>query len=102
VSHLFYYLLLALAAVSIIALVRVAGIVLSIAMLTLPPAIVRERSKGLKSMIFFAVLASVVLSLAGLYISYALDLPSGATIVVVMSTTYGVVQALKRIVWTHE
>jgi zinc transport system permease protein len=102
VSHLFYYLLLALAAVCIVVLVRVAGIVLSIAMLTLPPAIVREKSRGLKNMIFFAVLASVALSLAGLYISYALDLPSGAAIVVVMSTTYGVVQALKRIVWTHE
>jgi zinc transport system permease protein len=97
VSHLFYYLLLALAAVSIIALVRVVGIVLAIAMLTLPPAIVRERSRGLKSMIFFAVLASVALSLAGLYLSYVIDLPSGATIVIVMSATYGVVQALKRI-----
>jgi len=95
VSRLFNYLLLILAAVSAVALVRVVGIVLAIAMLTLPPAIVRERSRGLKSMIVLSVIASTALSLAGLYLSYLLDVPSGATIVLVMGALYLVARGLE-------
>ena len=97
VSRFFYYLLLILAAVSAVALVRVVGIVLAIAMLTLPPAIVRGRSKGLKSMIALSVITSTALSLAGLYLSYLLDVPSGATIVLVMGAVYLVVRAFEKI-----
>jgi zinc transport system permease protein len=97
VSHLFYYLLLALAAVSIVALVRVAGIVLAIAMLTLPPAIVRERSRGLKSMMISSALVSVLLSLIGLCMSYLLDQPSGATIVIVMCAAFLILHGLVKV-----
>jgi len=97
VSRIFNYLLLILAAVSAVALVRVVGIVLAIAMLTLPPAIVRGRSRGLKSMIVLSVIASTALSLAGLYLSYLLDVPSGATIVLVMGALYLVVRGLESL-----
>lgn len=97
VSQFFDYLLLILAAVSAVVLVRVVGIVLAIAMFTLPPAIVRGRSRGLKSMIALSIIASTALSLAGLYLSYLLDVPSGATIVLVMGAVYLIVRAFEKV-----
>ena len=102
VSQLFNYLLLSLAAVSIVAIVRVAGIVLAIAILTIPPAIVKAGSSSLKIMMIHSAVLSVFLSLVGLYLSYVLDQPSGAMIVVVMGSVFLILQTLKKIrkIWS--
>ncbi len=73
-----YYVLTAL---TVVLLVRVAGIVLAIALLTLPAAAAGLLTRRLDRMMAAAVGIGVVVSLLGLAVSYAPGWPPGATIV---------------------
>lgn len=83
-----YMLLLCLIALSVVILVQVVGIVLVIALLTLPAAIAGQWTHGLRTMIGGACVASLVFTISGLMISYPHDLPAGATIVLVAGLAF--------------
>lgn len=57
-------------------MIRAVGIILVIALLTIPPAIAGEFSRGLKGMMGFSVVLGIIFTTAGLYLSYLFDLPS--------------------------
>ena len=84
----FYLLLLCLVALSIIVLIRVVGVILVIALLTIPSVIARQFTNQLKSLIFISAIAAVILTILGLWFSYMLNLPSGATIVLVLGIVF--------------
>ncbi|MFC1753723.1 metal ABC transporter permease [Thermoproteota archaeon] len=84
----FYLLLLGLTALTIVILMRIVGIILVISLLTIPASIARQFTKNLKLMMFFATLISMILTSGGLLISYYLDLPSGASIILLSVSTY--------------
>ena len=70
-----------LTALTVVLLVRVAGIVLAIALLTLPAAAAGFLARRLDRMMALAVGIGVAVSLLGLAVSYAPGWPPGATIV---------------------
>jgi zinc transport system permease protein len=81
-----YLLLLCLVALTVVVLIRVVGIILVIALLTIPAALARQLTHSLKKMMLLAILAGVVFTFSGLWLSYWLDLASGATIILVSGT----------------
>jgi zinc transport system permease protein len=81
-----YLLLLCLVALTVVVLIRVVGIILVIALLTIPAALARQLTHDLKKMMGLAILAGAVFTLGGLWLSYLLDLASGATIILVSGT----------------
>jgi zinc transport system permease protein len=81
-----YLLLLCLVALTVVVLIRVVGIILVIALLTIPAALARQFTHSLKKMMLLAILAGVVFTFSGLWLSYLLDLASGATIILVSGT----------------
>ena len=81
--NLLYLFLLGLIALSVIVMMKIVGIVLVIALLTIPAAIVRQFVHDMKIMMAGSVFLSVAFTLTGLYVSYLWDLASGATIVIV-------------------
>jgi zinc transport system permease protein len=83
-----YLLLLALIALTVVLLIQVVGIILVIALLTLPAAISGGWSRSLGQMMAWAVAISVAVTLCGLGVSYAADLPSGATIIILAGAVY--------------
>ncbi len=83
-----YLLLLCLVALTVVALIRVVGIILVIALLTLPPAISRLFSSRMHSMIFLSIAISAAVSISGLFLAYVTDLPSGATIVMLSAVVF--------------
>lgn len=83
-----YLLLLALIALTVVLLIQVVGIILMIALLTLPAAVAGDFSRSLGRMMLWAVLISFAVTLSGLGISYSADLPSGATIIIVAGAVY--------------
>jgi len=83
-----HMLLVILTALSVVLLVTVVGIVMSIALLTIPPAIAGRYTRSLLSMMVAAGAVCLVLTSGGLAASYALDLPSGATIIVLAGAAY--------------
>ena len=83
-----YLLLLCLVALSVVVLIRVAGVILVIALLTVPAALSRQYTDNIKKLIFLSILTGMVLTVAGLFLSSALDLASGATIVLVLGIAF--------------
>lgn len=89
-------LLLILIAITVVALIRVAGIILILAMLTAPAASATLFTKSLKSRIFLAIAFGAIYCILGLVISYELDIASGACIVIVSVTTYLILYKLNK------
>jgi zinc transport system permease protein len=81
-------LLLCLIALSVVILIRVVGIILVMALLTMPSAICRPFTHDLKKLILSSAATGLLLTIAGLWISYVFDLPSGATIVLVLGAAF--------------
>ena len=78
-----YFLLIGMLAVSIVFIIQVVGLILVIALLTIPPYIAEKYSKSLFVMMVLSSLLSVLFTVSGLWLSYAYDLTSGASIILV-------------------
>jgi len=76
-----YLSLLCLIALTVVLLIRVVGIILIIALLTIPAASARQFTHSLKNMMLLSIAFGIVAVLVGLWLSYELDLASGATII---------------------
>ncbi len=78
-----YFLLIGMLAVSIVFVIQVVGLILVIALLTIPPYIAEKYSKSLFVMMVLSSLLSVLFTVSGLWLSYAYNLTSGASIILV-------------------
>ncbi len=96
--NILYFLLLALVALCIVVSVRTVGLILVIALLTIPPFIAQLFSKHLSSMIILSTLISCFFCLSGLFISYFLNVSSGASIILLASCAFFLVLGYKRFV----
>lgn len=90
--EIFLYSMMAL---SIVVLIKVVGVILSLAMLTIPPAVARQFTYQLKLIMIYSVILGLVFTMVGLTLSYYLLIPSGATIILVAILTYFIVTAVK-------
>ena len=86
-----YLFLLCIIALTIVVLIKVVGIILVIALLTIPATLSRKFTNNLKRMMLISIVFGTVISVTGIGLSYALDVPSGATIILVLSLVYGLV-----------
>jgi zinc transport system permease protein len=80
--------LLLLVALTIVVLIRLVGVILVIALLTLPAAMAREYTQKIRVMMVLSMGIATLCSLGGLFLSYALDVPSGATIILLAAGGY--------------
>jgi zinc transport system permease protein len=69
-------------------MVTVVGIVMVIALLTIPAATAGLFSKKLWQMMIFAAILCALFTILGLGTSYVLDLPSGSTTIVMAGGVY--------------
>jgi zinc transport system permease protein len=92
-----YLTLLCLIALTVVLLIKVVGIILVIALLTIPAAMARRFTGNLKRMMMIAIALGAAFSIAGLFLSYALDLPSGATIIMVSGVSFIITLAVAKI-----
>lgn len=84
----FYLLLLVLVAITVVLLIQVVGLILVLALLTLPAAVAGHYVHSLGRMMLIATLLGVVLSIAGLVLSYGPDLPAGPTVILLAGGVY--------------
>ncbi|MGM5480616.1 MAG: metal ABC transporter permease [Nanobdellota archaeon] len=80
--------LFALIALTIVATIRVVGIVLMIAILTLPAATAQFFSRTIKKIMFRASLIALFATVIGLFLSYSLDFATGPIIVLILAILY--------------
>lgn len=86
-----------LIAVSVVALIKTAGIILIIALLTIPPSIARFFARSFSKLILYSIGLGLGFSLTGLTLSYYTNIPSGATIILVSIATYGLIVSARRL-----
>ena len=92
-----YLLLLSLVALTVVVLIRIVGVILVIAMLTIPATITWQFSYKLHEMMILSVILSIIFTVGGLWLSFILDLASGATIVLLSVSTFLISSAVKAI-----
>ena len=80
--------LFALIALTIVATIRVVGIVLMIAILTIPAATAQVFHKTVKKIMLTSSLITLFASISGLFISYYLNFATGPIIVLIISFVY--------------
>ncbi len=98
-SNLFYTSILILSALAIVVSIKVVGLILVIALMTIPTFIAEKVAKSLYSMMILSALFSTIFTLIGLSISYLYDISSGASIILVSATfliLFLVVSKIKR------
>lgn len=78
-----HFLLMGLVAVCVVMVIRVVGLILVMALLTIPPFMAERRASSLPGMMLLSAALSAAFCVAGLYLSYNLDLTSGASIIAV-------------------
>jgi zinc transport system permease protein len=94
----YYLLLLGLTALTVVLMLSVVGIVMVIALLTLPAATAGYFSRRLWHMMGLSVLFSALFTTGGLALSYSPNLPAGATIILVAGAVYLGVVTVNRVV----
>ena len=95
-SKLFYFLMLALTALSVVLMVSIVGIVMVIVLLTLPAAIAGRFTKRMGSMMALATGICCIFTTVGLACSYQPNLPAGASIIILAGISYLITVILKR------
>ncbi|HHY15730.1 MAG TPA: metal ABC transporter permease [Firmicutes bacterium] len=95
--ELLYMLLLCLIALTVVILMKIVGLILVIALLTLPAAVAAMFTRGLGRMMAIASALSLGFTLTGLIVSYNLNLPSGAVIVIIAGLGYLAALVLKKL-----
>ncbi len=83
-----YYLLFLLIAFSVVMLIQVVGLILVIALFTIPASIAEMYTKDLRRVMVFASLLGAVFTVCGLMLAYVLNLSAGATIILVAGVSY--------------
>jgi len=91
-----YLLLISLIALTVVMMMRVVGLIMVIAMLTIPAAIAAQFTRDLKRVMGIAIALGALFTLIGLWLSYALNLTSGATIILVAGGAYLLSLLLKQ------
>jgi zinc transport system permease protein len=95
-SGAYFLLILALTAISMVLMVRVAGIILSLALLILPAATASRFSRQLWVIILVSITLTLIYNTCGLAMSFQLNVPTGPFIVLCAAAVYGISFLIKR------
>jgi zinc transport system permease protein len=93
----FYALILVLSALTVVIAIKVVGLILVIALLTIPIYIAEKLSNSLISMMIISGVLSSIFTVIGLVVSYQYDFTSGASIILVSATFMIIFSYYKRV-----
>lgn len=88
--------LIILTALSIVTLIQVVGILLVIALITIPVAIASELTRSFRQIMLLSILCGILITLSGLMTSYFIEFPSGASIILIGGALLGAVKGAKH------
>ena len=83
-----YCLLLGMVALTVVIIIRMVGLILVIALLTIPPFIAEKFTGSLRAMMVLSSILSCLFTITGLWLSYLFNLTSGATIILVAAAGF--------------
>ena len=80
---------MALSALVIVASIRISGVILVLSLLTIPQSTANLFSKKFGTIMMLSIVIGFVGMITGLIFSYYTDLPSGATIILILTAFFG-------------
>jgi zinc transport system permease protein len=83
-----YFTMICMLAVTIVMVIQVVGLILVIALLTIPPFIIEKHAKSLLQMMVGSSLLGTLFTVIGLWLSYRYNLTSGASIIMVSGIAF--------------
>ena len=92
-----YFSLIGMLAVTIVMVIQVVGLILVIALLTIPPFIVEKHANSLAQMMIGSSFLGALFTVAGLWISYSFNLTSGASIIMVSGIVFFISLMLEQL-----
>lgn len=92
-----YLILVAAIALTVVMVMQVVGLILTIALLTMPAAIASQFVRDVRHMMILAGILGIVFTTLGLTLSYVYNLTSGATIILVSGVAYLASFGLRRL-----
>jgi zinc transport system permease protein len=92
-----YFLMIGMIAVSVVITIRVVGLILVIALLTIPPFIAEKYAGSLGWMMAISGVLSAVFTFTGLWLSYTANLTSGAAIILVAGACFFAVLGVEKL-----
>jgi zinc transport system permease protein len=92
-----YLLMLVMIGLTVVAAMRVVGLIMVIAMLTIPPAVAGLFLKDMKGMMLLSIGLSWLFSALGLLVSFALNLQAGSVIILVAALSYLAAAGIKKL-----
>ena len=91
----FYTLILILAALCVVAAIKAVGLILVIALLTIPTYLAETFASRLSTMMIISSILATMFTILGLIVSYMYDISSGASIIMVAVVVLGMVKLIK-------
>ena len=91
----FYTLILILAALCVVAAIKAVGLILVIALLTIPTYLAESFASRLSTMMVISSILATIFTILGLVVSYIYDISSGASIIMVAVLVLGVVKVFR-------
>lgn len=92
-SKLFYYIIIVIISIAVILSMQIVGLILIMALFTIPSFIAQRFSSSLFWMMIYSSLINIAFILIGLVISYIYNIPAGACIVIMSSIVFLVYNA---------
>jgi len=92
---LFNYLTMILIALTVVLNIRVVGIILILSLLTIPQATANLFTNDFKKLLILSSVFAFIGTISGLFISYFLDIPSGAAIIFTLVLMFGILRLIK-------
>ncbi len=96
--NLFNYLTIILIALTVVLNIRVVGIILILSLLTIPQASANLFTNNFKSLLILSSVFAFIGTIIGLFTSYFMDIPSGATIIFTLVLMFGILRTIKALV----
>ena len=91
----FYTLILILAALCVVAAIKAVGLILVIALSTIPTYLAESFSSKLSTMMIISSILATIFTILGLIVSYSYDISSGASIILVAVVVLAIVKLLR-------
>jgi zinc transport system permease protein len=96
-TRAFYTLILTLSALTVVVAIKVVGLILVIALMTIPTHIAERTTRTFYGMMMLSGFLASLFTLAGLFVSYAYDLSSGACIILVAAAAMGIFELFRTL-----
>ncbi|CAA6804491.1 MAG: Zinc ABC transporter, inner membrane permease protein ZnuB [uncultured Campylobacterales bacterium] len=87
-TKIFYFLLIILICIAVILSIQIVGLILIMALFTIPSFIAQSLSSSLFKMMVISTVLNIVFVISGLVVSYVYNIPTGACIILIASVVF--------------